>query len=164
MLLTDEKQRSPATNSGLAKVAVQCFVWQFFVNLKCVLRMNICAKNRHLRQAANRYWQMQCVTQKVKVFRTSKEKKRHNFLMTFLSWPLFFSFRCAELKWPNCVKKRFFPRTTFDKCVFNEMLSEIFIENHMNPAFEKFTNFKNILFCMRLTTTLLTTIMWKHCF
>jgi hypothetical protein len=77
---------------------------------------------------------------------------------------LFFSFRCAELKWPNCVKKRFFPRTTFDKCVFNEMLSEIFIENHMNPAFEKFTNFKNILFCMRLTTTLLTTIIRKNYF
>ncbi len=55
MLLTDRKQRSPATNSGLAKVAVQCSADTFVVNQTLVLRINICGKNRHLRQAANRY-------------------------------------------------------------------------------------------------------------
>ena len=33
--------RRAADNSGLAKVAVLCFVGQFFVNLKCVLRMKV---------------------------------------------------------------------------------------------------------------------------
>ena len=41
-------------NSGLAKVAVQCSADTFVVNQTLVLRINICAKNRHLRQAANR--------------------------------------------------------------------------------------------------------------
>jgi len=41
-------------NSGLAKVAVQCSADSFVVNQTLVLRINICGKNRHLRQAANR--------------------------------------------------------------------------------------------------------------
>jgi len=44
-------------NSGLAKVAVQYSADTFVGNQKLVLRINICGKNRHLRQAANRYWQ-----------------------------------------------------------------------------------------------------------
>ena len=44
-------------NSGLAKVAVQCSADTFVVNQSLVLRINICGKNRHLRQARNRYVQ-----------------------------------------------------------------------------------------------------------
>jgi len=44
-------------NSGLAKVAVQCSADTFVVNQTLFLRINICGKNRHLRQAANRYAQ-----------------------------------------------------------------------------------------------------------
>jgi hypothetical protein len=55
MLLIDGKQRSSATNSGLAKVAVQCSAETFVVNQSLVLRINICGENRHLRQARNRY-------------------------------------------------------------------------------------------------------------
>jgi len=44
-----------AYNSGLAKVAVQCSADTFVVNQTLVLRINICGKNRHLRQAAKRY-------------------------------------------------------------------------------------------------------------
>jgi hypothetical protein len=44
----------PAYNSGLAKVAVQSSADTFVVNQTLVLRINICAKNRHLRQAAIR--------------------------------------------------------------------------------------------------------------
>jgi hypothetical protein len=47
--------KSPATNSGLAKVAVQCSADTFVVNQTFVLRINICGENRHLRQAAKRY-------------------------------------------------------------------------------------------------------------
>jgi len=43
-----------AYNSGSAKVAVQCSADSFEVNQTLVLRMNICGKNRQLRQAANR--------------------------------------------------------------------------------------------------------------
>jgi hypothetical protein len=46
--------RRPACNTGLAKVAVQCSVVTFVVNQTLVLRINICGKNRHLRQARNR--------------------------------------------------------------------------------------------------------------
>ena len=42
-------------NTGLAKVAVQCYADTFVVNQSLVLRINICGKNRHLRQARNRY-------------------------------------------------------------------------------------------------------------
>jgi len=41
-------------NSGLAKVAIQSSASTFLVNPKVVLRINICGKNRHLRQAAKR--------------------------------------------------------------------------------------------------------------
>ena len=50
--LTDEKQRT--ANTGLAKVAVQCSADTFVVNQTLVLRINICGKKRHLRQAAKR--------------------------------------------------------------------------------------------------------------
>jgi hypothetical protein len=46
--------KKTAANSGLAKVAVHCSVDNFVVNQTFVLRINICGKNRHLRQAANR--------------------------------------------------------------------------------------------------------------
>lgn len=39
----------------MAKVAVQCSADSFVVNQSFVLRINICGKNRHLRQAADRY-------------------------------------------------------------------------------------------------------------
>lgn len=41
-------------NSGLEKVAVQYTSDTFVVNQSLVLRINICSKNRHLRQAAIR--------------------------------------------------------------------------------------------------------------
>jgi len=47
--------RTPACNSGLAKVAVQCSADTFVVNQTLVHRINICGNNRHLRQAAKRY-------------------------------------------------------------------------------------------------------------
>jgi hypothetical protein len=49
--------RTPACNTGLAKVAVQCSADTFVVNQSLVLRINICGENRHLRQARNRYQQ-----------------------------------------------------------------------------------------------------------
>jgi len=50
--------RTPATNTGLAKVAVQCSAVTFVVNQSLFLRINICGENRHLRQARNRYRQV----------------------------------------------------------------------------------------------------------
>ena len=47
--------RTPAGNSGLAKVAVSFSADTFVVNQSLVLRINICGENRHLRQAAKRY-------------------------------------------------------------------------------------------------------------
>jgi hypothetical protein len=47
--------KTPAPNTGLAKVAVQCTADTFVVNQSLVLRTNICGENRHLRQARNRY-------------------------------------------------------------------------------------------------------------
>jgi hypothetical protein len=44
-----------AGNTGLAKVAVQCSADTFVVNQSLVLCINICGKNRHLRQAENRF-------------------------------------------------------------------------------------------------------------
>jgi len=41
-------------NSGLAKVAVSLSADIFVVKESSVLHINICGKNRHLRQAANR--------------------------------------------------------------------------------------------------------------
>lgn len=49
-----KKHGLPAHNSGLAKVAVQCSADILVVNQILVLRINICGKNRHLCQAANR--------------------------------------------------------------------------------------------------------------
>ena len=48
-------ERKPACNTGLAKVAVQCSADTLVVNQSLVLRINICGKNRHLRQAAKRH-------------------------------------------------------------------------------------------------------------
>ena len=45
-------------NTGLAKVAVQYSADTFVVSQSLVLRINICGKNRHLRQARNRYGQV----------------------------------------------------------------------------------------------------------
>jgi len=56
-ILTDKKRtttETAATNTGLAKVAVQCFSDTFVVNQSLVLRINICGENRHLRQARKR--------------------------------------------------------------------------------------------------------------
>jgi len=50
--------RTPAPNSGLAKVAVSFSADTFVVTESSVLRINICGKNRHLRQAAKRYGQV----------------------------------------------------------------------------------------------------------
>ena len=57
MVVTLERQGTPAYNTGLAKVAVQSSADSFVVNQTLVLRINICGKNRHLRQARNRYLQ-----------------------------------------------------------------------------------------------------------
>jgi hypothetical protein len=53
----DKRTRTPAANTGLAKVAVQCSADTFEVNQSLVLRINICGENRHLRQARKRYAQ-----------------------------------------------------------------------------------------------------------
>ena len=42
-------------NRRLAKVAVPCSADTFVVSQSLVLRINICGKNRHLRQAPERY-------------------------------------------------------------------------------------------------------------
>ena len=55
MVVTHDRQGTPAYNTGLAKVAVQCSVDTFVVNQSLVLRINICGENRHLRQARKRY-------------------------------------------------------------------------------------------------------------
>jgi len=47
-----------AHNSTYKKLAVQCSADTFVVNQSLVLRINICAENRHLRQARNRYVQL----------------------------------------------------------------------------------------------------------
>jgi len=44
-----------AGNRRLAKVAVQCSADTFAVNQSLVFQIKFCGKNRHLRQAANRY-------------------------------------------------------------------------------------------------------------
>jgi len=48
-------EKSPAGNTGLAKVAVQFSADTFVVNQTLVPRINICGENRHLRQAENRW-------------------------------------------------------------------------------------------------------------
>ena len=52
--MTWTKREARTANTGLAKVAVQCFADTFVVNQSLVLRMNICGENRHLRQARKR--------------------------------------------------------------------------------------------------------------
>lgn len=52
---TTTEKEGRTHNSGLAKVAAQCSADTFVVNQSLVLRINISGKNRHLRQAANRY-------------------------------------------------------------------------------------------------------------
>jgi hypothetical protein len=52
------QERITTANTGLAKVAVQCSADTFVVNQSLVLRINICGKNRHLRQARKRYTQL----------------------------------------------------------------------------------------------------------
>ena len=54
MVVTHDRQGTPAYNTGLAKVAVQCSADTFVVNQTLVLRINICGENRHLRQARKR--------------------------------------------------------------------------------------------------------------
>jgi hypothetical protein len=49
-----DRKEARTGNTGLAKVAVQCSADTFVVNQSLVLRINICGKNRHLRQARNR--------------------------------------------------------------------------------------------------------------
>ena len=49
-----ENGGSTGANKRLAKVAVQCSADTFVVNQSLVLRINICGKNRHLRQAWER--------------------------------------------------------------------------------------------------------------
>ena len=49
-----DRQESTGGNTGLAKVAVQCFADTFVVNQSLVLRINICGENRHFRQSAKR--------------------------------------------------------------------------------------------------------------
>ena len=52
--LTMTRDRRPACNTGLAKVAVQCSADIFVVNQSLVLRIKICGENCHIRQARNR--------------------------------------------------------------------------------------------------------------
>ena len=51
------ERRTTTANSGLAKGGVSCFVETFVQGSTFVLRMNFCAKNPALRQAAKRYMQ-----------------------------------------------------------------------------------------------------------
>ena len=55
MVVTHDRQGTPADNTGLAKVAVQCSADTFVGNQSLVLRINICGEKRHLRQARKRY-------------------------------------------------------------------------------------------------------------
>jgi len=52
--LTRTKDRRPACNTGLAKVAVKCFYDSLVGNQTVVHLINFCGENRHLRQARNR--------------------------------------------------------------------------------------------------------------
>jgi len=47
-------KRATSANSSLAKWRVTCFYDSFVLNQSAVLRLNFCAKNPPLRQAANR--------------------------------------------------------------------------------------------------------------
>ena len=52
--ITLTTESTATANTGLAKVAVQFSADTFVVNQSLVLRINICGKNRHLRQARKR--------------------------------------------------------------------------------------------------------------
>lgn len=54
-MINPNDNRKATTNTGLAKVAVQCSADTFVVNQALVLRINICGENRHLSQAQKRY-------------------------------------------------------------------------------------------------------------
>ena len=56
-------ERTPAGNTGLAKVAVQFSADTFVVNQSLVLRINICGENRQLLKPANRYGQVKSTLQ-----------------------------------------------------------------------------------------------------
>jgi len=47
-------ERMPAGNSSLAKWRMKCFYDSLVLNQSAVLRLNFCAENPPLRQAANR--------------------------------------------------------------------------------------------------------------
>ena len=61
------RDKKPAHNTGLAKVAVQCSADTFVVNQSLVLRINICGENRHLRQARKRYMPFSYTTENKKI-------------------------------------------------------------------------------------------------
>jgi hypothetical protein len=54
-LLADSTTGEFRLNTGLAKLAVQCSADTFVDDQSLVLRINICAENRHLRQARKRW-------------------------------------------------------------------------------------------------------------
>jgi len=56
--------RRAAANRRLAKVAVQFSADSFVVNQSLVLRINICAEDRHLRQAPKRWYQQEGVAER----------------------------------------------------------------------------------------------------
>jgi hypothetical protein len=51
-------ERTPAGNSGLAKVAVQWLIEHLFFVSSSVVADSFVLRNRHLRQAAKRYGQV----------------------------------------------------------------------------------------------------------
>lgn len=56
-LQLDTEDRTAGHNSTLPQVAVMCFVGQFCRLINFSASLKVCAENRHLRQAANRYSQ-----------------------------------------------------------------------------------------------------------
>jgi len=58
----NENRIKPAHNRTYPQVAVSYSEDTFVVNQSLVLRISICAKNRHLRVAANRWWQFWTTT------------------------------------------------------------------------------------------------------
>ena len=51
------RKRATSANIGFAKAGVTCFYDSLVLNQSAVLRLNICAKNPPLRQAAKRWLQ-----------------------------------------------------------------------------------------------------------
>ena len=56
MVVTHDRQGTPAYNTGLAKVAVQCSADTFVVNQSLVLRINISGKNPAYLKSAATIW------------------------------------------------------------------------------------------------------------